>query len=121
MNVMEMQEILLNAYLDFTSDELVKKMEENDVPAAKINKREEIFSDPQVINNQTVINTKKDGENLLKGPKPPANFLENDCDEPSFMPALGEHSSEILKEYGFSDDEINNLIESQIVQGEKIA
>ena len=121
MNVMEMQEILLNAYLDFTSDELVKKMEENDVPAAKINKREEIFSDPQVINNQTVINTKKDGENLLKGPKPRANFLENDCDEPSFMPALGEHSSEILKEYGFSDDEINNLIESQIVQGEKIA
>ena len=120
MNVMEMQEILLNAYLDFTSDELVKKMEENDVPAAKINKREEIFSDPQVINNQTVINTKKDGENLLKGPKPPANFLENDCDEPSFMPALGEHSSEILKEYGFSDDEINNLIESQIIQGEKI-
>ena len=121
MNVMEMQEILLNAYLDFTSDELVKKMEENDVPAAKINKREEIFSDPQVINNQTVINTKKDGEDLLKGPKPPANFLENDCGEPSFMPALGEHSSEILKEYGFSDDEINNLIESQIVQGEKIA
>ena len=120
MNVMEMQEILLNAYLDFTSDELVKKMEENDVPAAKINKREEIFSDPQVINNQTVINTKKDGKDLLKGPKPPANFLENDCGEPSFMPALGEHSSEILKEYGFSDDEINNLIESQIIQGEKI-
>ena len=120
MNVMEMQEILLNAYLDFTSDELVKKMEENDVPAAKINKREEIFSDPQVINNQTVINTKKDGEDLLKGPKPPANFLENDCGEPSFMPVLGEHSSEILKEYGFSDDEINNLIESQIIQGEKI-
>ena len=47
MNVMEMQEILLNAYLDFTSDELVKKMEENDVPAAKINKREEIFSTHQ--------------------------------------------------------------------------
>ena len=121
MNVMEMQEILLNAYLDFTSDELVKKMEENDVPAAKINKREEIFSDPQVINNKTVINTQKDGEDLLKGPKPPANFLDNDCEKPSFMPALGEHSSEILKEYGFSDDEINKLIESQIVQGEKIA
>ena len=121
MNVMEMQEILLNAYLDFTSDELVKKMEENDVPAAKINKREEIFSDPQVINNKTVINTKKDGEDLLKGPKPPANFLDNNCDEPSFMPALGEHSSEILKEYGFSNDEINKLIESKIIQGEKIA
>ena len=120
MNVMEMQEILLNAYLDFTSDELVKKMEENDVPAAKINKREEIFSDPQVINNQTVINTKKDGEDLLKGPKPPANFLDNHCEEPKFMPALGQHSSEILQEYGFSNEEINKLIDSQIVQGDKV-
>ena len=120
MNVMEMQEILLNAYSEFTSDELVKRMEENDVPAAKINKREEIFSDPQVINNNSVINTKKDGEDLLKGPKPPANFLDNQCEEPKFMPALGQHSSEILKEYGFSDDEINNLIDNQIVQGDKI-
>ena len=120
MNVMEMQEILLNAYSEFTSDELVKRMEENDVPAAKINKREEIFSDPQVINNNSVINTKKDGEDLLKGPKPPANFLDNQCEEPKFMPALGQHSSDILKEYGFSDDEINNLIDNQIVQGDKI-
>ena len=35
------------------------------------------------------------------------------------MPALGEHSSEILKEYGFSKDEINSLIENKIIQGEK--
>ena len=119
MNVVEMQEILLNAYSEFTSDELVKRMEENDVPAAKINKREDIFSDPQVINNSSVINTKNNGEKLIKGPKPPANFLDDECDEPKFMPALGEHSSEILKEYGFSNDEINSLIENKIIQGEK--
>lgn len=119
MNVVEMQEILLNAYSEFTSDELVKRMEENDVPAAKINKREDIFSDPQVINNSSVINTKNNGEKLIKGPKPPANFLDDECDEPKFMPALGEHSSEILKEYGFSNDEINSLIEKKIIQGEK--
>ena len=119
MNVVEMQEILLNAYSEFTSDELVERMEENDVPAAKINKREDIFSDPQVINNSSVINTKNNGEKLIKGPKPPANFLDDECDEPKFMPALGEHSSEILKEYGFSNDEINSLIENKIIQGEK--
>ena len=119
MNVVEMQEILLNAYSEFTSDDLVERMEENDVPAAKINKREDIFSDPQVINNSSVINTKNNGEKLIKGPKPPANFLDDECDEPKFMPALGEHSSEILKEYGFSNDEINSLIENKIIQGEK--
>ena len=119
MNVVEMQEILLNAYSEFTSDELVERMEENDVPAAKINRREEIFSDPQVINNSSIINTKNNGEKIIKGPKPPANFLDDECDEPKFMPALGQHSSEILKEYGFSNDEINSLIEKKIIQGEK--
>ena len=120
MNVVEMQEILLNAYSEFTSDELVERMEENDVPAAKINKREDIFSDPQVINNSSVINTKNNGEKLIKGPKPPANFLDDECDEPRFMPVLGQHSSEILKEYGFSNDEINSLIEKKIIQGENL-
>ena len=119
MNVVEMQEILLNAYSEFTSDELVERMEENDVPAAKINRREDIFSDPQVINNSSIINTKNNGEKIIKGPKPPANFLDDECDEPKFMPALGQHSSEILKEYGFSNDEINSLIEKKIIQGEK--
>ena len=115
MNVVEMQEILLNAYSEFTSDELVERMEENDVPAAKINRREDIFSDPQVINNSSIINTKNNGEKIIKGPKPPANFLDDECDEPKFMPALGQHSSEILKEYGFSNDEINSLIEKKII------
>ena len=119
MNVVEMQEILLNAYSEFTSDELVERMEENDVPAAKINRREDIFSDPQVINNSSIINTKNNGEKIIKGPNPPANFLDDECDEPKFMPALGQHSSEILKEYGFSNDEINSLIEKKIIQGEK--
>ena len=119
MNVVEMQEILLNAYSEFTSDELVERMEENDVPASKINSREDIFSDPQVINNSSIINTKNNGEKIIKGPKPPANFLDDECDEPKFMPALGQHSSEILKEYGFSNDEINSLIEKKIIQGEK--
>ena len=36
------------------------------------------------------------------------------------MPALGQHSSEILQEYGFSNEEINKLIDSQIIQGDKV-
>ena len=120
MNVMEMQEILLNAYSEFTSEELVKRMEENDVPAAKINTREEVLTDPQVLNNNSIISTNKDGKEILRGPKPPANFTGTDCDEPTFSPALGQHSSEILKEYGYSDEEINSLIDNEIVQGGKI-
>ena len=98
----------------------IERMEENDVPAAKINTREEVLTDPQVLNNNSIISTNKDGKEILRGPKPPANFTGTDCDEPTFSPALGQHSSEILKEYGYSDEEINSLIDNEIVQGGKI-
>ena len=32
-----------------------------------------------------------------------------------FMPNLGEHSKEVLLEYGFSDEEINNLAIQNII------
>ena len=46
--------------------------------------------------------------------------MNTDCDDPGLSPSLGQHSSEILKEYGYSSEEINALIDNQIIQGEKV-
>ena len=48
MNVMELQKILLHEYTLFTSEELVERMDKNDVASAVINKLGDVIDDPQV-------------------------------------------------------------------------
>jgi len=116
MNVMELQKILLHEYTLFTSEELVERMDKNDVASAVINKLGDVIDDPQVSNNETIVSTKRDEKNSMQSPRSPARFgLASPSPEYRFMPNLGEHSKEVLLEYGFSDEEINNLAIQNII------
>ena len=116
MNVIEMQEILLHAYTLFTSEELVERMDQNDVPSAIINKLSEVIDDPQVNNNHSIMSISKDDNNSMQSPKSPAQYSSTPCsDNPKFMPDLGQHSSEILLENGFSSEQINEFAKKEII------
>ena len=116
MNVMEMQKILLHAYTLFTSEELVARMDENDVPSAIINKLEDVIDDPQVKNNDSIMKLSSNDNNSMQSPRSPAKYSSTPCsNNPKFMPDLGEHSREILLENGFSDEKIRELSENQII------
>ena len=116
MNVMEMQKILLHSYTLFTSEELVNRMDKNDVPSAIINKLSDVIDDPQVQNNDSIRKLSKDDDNSMQSPRSPAQYSLTPCsDNPKFMPDLGEHSKEILLENGFSDEKINELAENHII------
>ena len=116
MNVIEMQEILLHAYTLFTSEELVERMDQNDVPSAIINKLSDVIDDPQVKNNRSILSISKDDNNSMQSPKSPAQYSSTPCsDNPKFMPDLGQHSKEILLENGFSSEQINDLAKKEII------
>ena len=116
MNVIEMQEILLHAYTLFTSEELVERMDQNDVPSAIINKLSDVIDDPQVKNNRSIMSISKDDSNSMQSPKSPAKYSSTPCsDNPKFMPDLGQHSSEILLENGFSSEQINEFAKKEII------
>ena len=116
MNVIEMQEILLHAYTLFTSEELVERMDQNDVPSAIINKLSDVIDDPQVKNNQSIMSISKDDNNSMQSPKSPAQYSSTPCsNNPKFMPDLGQHSSEILLENGFSSEQINDFAKKEII------
>jgi crotonobetainyl-CoA:carnitine CoA-transferase CaiB-like acyl-CoA transferase len=91
-------------------------MDKNDVASAVINKLGDVIDDPQVSNNETIVSTKRDEKNSMQSPRSPARFgLASPSPEYRFMPNLGEHSKEVLLEYGFSDEEINNLAIQNII------
>jgi formyl-CoA transferase len=64
------------------------------------------------------VETEHPTEGRVRGVGLPIHFSDLDSgDKPASRPAplLGEHTREVLKESGYAEDEINELIRSQAV------
>ena len=110
------QSMLNDAYQNFTTEELVEKLEENQVPFAEINSRAEVIDDPQVKEMGALIEYDHPLGGRIRQPRPPGRFSETETDIFLSSPALGEHTDQILAEFGFSDVEINQLRDSGITK-----
>ena len=80
------------------------------VPAGPINNMEEVFSDPQVLHCKLVEEVKHPALGSLKLVGIPIQFdLQKGNSIKRAPPQLGEHSAEILKEFGWSSSDIEGL------------
>ena len=98
-----------------TSSEWVEALDANDVPAAPVLKRSDMFENEQIINNEIITELDQPGLGTIRQSRPAARFSKTAVTMPKPAPRLGQHSVEILSEIDFSKDEITALIDSQIV------
>ena len=98
-----------------TSSEWVEALDANDVPAAPVLKRSDMFENEQIINNEIITELDQPGLGTIRQSRPAAQFSKTAVTMPKPAPRLGQHSVEILSEIDFSKDEITALIDSQIV------
>ncbi len=110
-----MQETFEKAMAAMTTDHLVQRMREEDVPGARINKRDQVVNDPQVINNGTVIETQHPVAGRMKEPRPAPEFAATPAAISRPAPMLGQHTDEILAEAGIAADRISALREAKVV------
>lgn len=73
--------------------------------------------DPQVRHNKTVIELQHPTAGKVEMLALPVNFHGTPARYERPAPILGEHSVEILREFGFADEEIDDLCSSQAVAG----
>jgi len=85
------------------------KLEKVAVPAGPIRGLKEVFSDPQVLHRQMMVemNTATWGDFKLLGMPIKLSKTPSKIARPP--PALGEHTSEILKEIGYDDQAISRF------------
>jgi len=85
------------------------------IPVAEVVPLAEVFRHPQVMASDVldVIDHPQLGK--IRQPNPPARFLNLRAGEMAPAPRLGQHADEVLRELGFSFDEVERLRDSGAV------
>ena len=69
----------------------------------------EMLADPQVLARNMVVEVEHSRLGPMKTLGPPVKFSATPGEVKHGAPQLGEHTREVLKEYGYSDAEIDRL------------
>ena len=87
----------------------MERLHEEEVPAAQVNSVDDVFSDPQVVNNSIIHEWVHPDAGLIKMAKPPVRWGTTKPEVKWSADHLGENTEDLLYEYGFTDEDIENL------------
>lgn len=104
------------AFERFETTIIMPALEENQVPFAKINARDEVVTDPQVIAMEALIEFEHPFAGPMRQARPPARFSATPAGIFRCSPELGEHTQEVLLEAGFEKDAIKALKTAQVIR-----
>lgn len=93
----------------FDSATLEERFRAHGAALGRVNERHEALSDPQVLHNQSVVVVDNGDAGQVRVTRNAALF-DGQAQAPSRGGArLGQHSAEVLRELGFSDEQISTL------------
>ena len=110
------QEALNAGYASFDTDELAERLEQHEVPFARINPRDDVMNDPQIQAMGALLEFEHPIAGPMRQARPPGRFSETPADIFRCSPELGEHTREVLAEAGFSQDAITDLRARKVVR-----
>lgn len=90
----------------------LKELEAVGVPAGRILTLGEVFSDPQVLHNQMMIEMDHVRAGRVRMQGSPLRFGGEAARASNAPPFLGEHTRSVLKELGVTDDQVLRLIDT---------
>jgi formyl-CoA transferase len=107
---------LLEAKLvDRETKHWVDKLNENDVPSGEILSLEDALNQPQIKHRETIKSIYSEGIGDLKLFNLTAKFSKTPGTIDSPPPKLSEHTNEVLKGVGYTEEEIKNFKEKKII------
>ncbi len=106
---------LQKLFRTFTKQELMDKLDETGLPFAPISKPEDLFDDPHLNESGGLLTIDIPDGGSTKLPAMPIEMNDRRFDVYQQVPKVGEHTQEILKEMGLSDQAIESLFKQSIV------
>ena len=100
---------IADAFGSFTTAEILDRLHDNDVPAARVLDYDEVMAHRQFEANDSVDVAGHDRMGAMRRVKPPARFTGARLAPAADAPGHGQHTAEILARLGRSADEIAAL------------
>jgi len=104
---------LMNARLkDRQVDDLIKALEAEGVPCGRINSIADVATDPQALAREMVVELEHPRAGRTRALGLPIKLSRTPGKVSRPAPVLGQHTREVLEEFGFSRAEIDSLVGS---------
>ena len=100
--------ILDEAFARVDRDDILRQMQEHDIAASAVLSSAEVCKDEQAIENRDLTSFKQCGKDMMI-PSSPVKFGEMEPPPLDDGPELTEYAADILREYGYSDSEMEAL------------
>lgn len=108
-------EILDAGFAQYDFDELAKIFDQKNIAYAKINLPGDVLEDEQAwANHYLYTHEFRDGYKMIM-PSSPFKFGVNEAPDHEWAPRLGENTEEVMKELGYSDEQIRDYVDRKIV------
>ena len=107
----ELEEVLAGYFKTATTDEWIEALEAASVPAGPVLSIAEMHQDPQTLAREMVVEVDHPVAGSVKTIGAPVKFHETPGGIHRPAPLFGEHTKEVLLEFGFSDSEVAAMID----------
>ena len=111
----QIKALIAPIFTEHTSADWLERLEAEGVPAGPIYRVDEVFADPQVQHLGIAVPLKDSERGDVRVVGQPIVMSRTPARVVSGVPEQGEHTQDILKEFGYSDTEISQLRDRKIV------
>ncbi|MEO8605717.1 MAG: CaiB/BaiF CoA-transferase family protein [bacterium] len=106
----------LNAiFRENTCQHWIELLEKHDVPSCKVLALHEILADPQIAENKLINSFEDPVRGKITTLGPPVSMSGTPTHHERVAPMIGEHTIEVLREFGLRDDEVETLREAKVI------